>query len=53
MHSGVVNATMLDGSVRTLRDGMDYTVYQALMSPFTKLSHMPASEHPLQESEYP
>lgn len=53
MHSGVVNVTMLDGSVRTLRDRLDYTVYSALLSPFTKMSHMPMSNYQLQEADYP
>lgn len=40
-HPGNVNTAMLDGSVRTLSTGTEYQVYQALMTPNGKASHVP------------
>ncbi len=42
-HTGVVNAAMLDASVRTIAEQVDYVVYQQLMTPNGRSSHMPRS----------
>ncbi len=57
-HPGVVNAVFADGHARTLREDMDYHVYQTLMATdpakveeFQKLGP-PVSSYRLRESDY-
>ena len=52
MHTGVVNVAMLGGSVSTMSDGIDYHVYQALMTPHTKASDVPNMNYLLKEADY-
>lgn len=40
-HSGVVNVVMLDGATVPMSEGVDYHVYQALMTPVTNKSAVP------------
>ena len=42
MHPGRFNVARLDGSVLSLSTTIDYRVYQALMTPNTRQSDMPA-----------
>lgn len=51
-HTGVVNVAMLGGSVSTMSDGIDYVVYQALMTPHTKASDVPNKNYILKEGDY-
>lgn len=51
-HTNVVNAAMLDGAVLTLSDSIDYHVYQALLTPQTSSSDVPASKYVLREDAY-
>lgn len=51
-HTGLVNVAMLGGSVVTISDGIDYHVYQALMTPHTKASDVPNKIYILKEADY-
>lgn len=51
-HSGVVNVAMLGGSVTTMSDGINYHVYQALLTPHTKSSDVPWNGYVLKEADY-
>lgn len=51
-HSGVVNVAMLGGSVTTMSDGIEYVVYQALLTPHTKASDVPNKTYILKEADY-
>ncbi|MGN6135142.1 MAG: DUF1559 family PulG-like putative transporter [Aureliella sp.] len=51
-HTGLVNVAMLGGSVSTISDGIDYVVYQALMTPHTKASDAPNKQYILKEADY-
>ncbi len=51
-HTGLVNVAMLGGSVMTLNEGIDYQVYQALLTPHTKASDVPNPGYILKESDY-
>lgn len=51
-HTGVVNASMLDGSVVSLDEGMDYFVYQALMTPQSSSSDVPANAYILKDDDF-
>lgn len=51
-HTGVVNAAMLDGSVPRFSEGMDYHVYQALMTPKTSKSDVPWNKYLLKDDDY-
>ena len=52
MHTGIVNVAMLGGSVSTMSDGIDYHVYQSLMTPHTKASDAPLLRYLLKEADY-
>ncbi|MFN3189063.1 MAG: DUF1559 domain-containing protein [Aureliella sp.] len=41
-HTGIINTAMLDGAVIAMSENVDYHVYQALMTPVTKKSDVPA-----------
>jgi prepilin-type N-terminal cleavage/methylation domain-containing protein len=51
-HSGVCNAAMLDGAVISLDEGMDYHVYQALMTPQSSSSDVPANKYILKDDDF-
>ncbi|HBE68317.1 MAG TPA: hypothetical protein DDW52_09240 [Planctomycetaceae bacterium] len=51
-HNGVVQAVMLDGSVAVLADSIDYHVYQALLTPKTASSDVPANRYLLKDGDY-
>lgn len=51
-HTGLVNVAMLGGSVMTLNEGIDYQVYQALLTPHTRASDVPNKNYILKESDY-
>lgn len=50
-HSGMVNAAMLDGSVRTVNNEIEYHVYQALMTPNGRASHVPNNLYNLKDAD--
>jgi prepilin-type processing-associated H-X9-DG protein len=51
-HPGGANAVMLDGSVRFIGDHISYRVFQALMTPHGKRSHVPFREFVLQDNDW-
>ena len=51
-HTGVVQTAMLDGSVISLQEGLDYHVYQALMTPQTSTSAVPLNKYILKDNDY-
>ncbi len=51
-HPGVVVACMLDGSTKTIDEQINYHVYQALMTPQTKQSDVPAPNYLLKDSDF-
>lgn len=51
-HTGLVNAAMADGSVRSFFDRMEYHVYQALMTPSTRQSDVPYNRYLLKANDY-
>lgn len=51
-HTGIVNAAMLDGSVAGFSEGMEYHVYQALMTPHTSKSDVPWHKYLLKDDDY-
>ncbi len=52
MHPGVAQAAMADGSVRTLSEGLQYNVYQALLTPQTSASDVPNTAYILKAPDY-
>jgi prepilin-type processing-associated H-X9-DG protein len=52
LHTGSVNVAMLDGSVKSVSEGIAYEVYQALMTPRTKQSDMPNNVFLLQDDDF-
>ncbi len=51
-HTGVVQVAMLDGSVISVNEGMDYHVYQALLTPKTSSSDVPANRYVLKDGDF-
>ena len=51
-HPGVVVGAMLDGSTRSISEDIEYTVYQALLSPQTKQSDVPNPQYLLKEADF-
>jgi prepilin-type N-terminal cleavage/methylation domain-containing protein/prepilin-type processing-associated H-X9-DG protein len=51
-HSGVVNAAMADGSVKTIGETVDYNVYTALMTPMTGQSDAPFHRYVLKADDW-
>ncbi len=51
-HSDGVNAAMADGGTRFITDSIDYRVYQALMTPRGKSSHVPWPEFILDDDAF-
>lgn len=49
---GVIQATMLDGSVVSLNEQINYHVYQALMTPQTSSSDVPLNKYLLKDSDW-
>ncbi len=51
-HPGVAVIGMLDGSTKSLDEGIEYNVYQALMTPQTLQSDVPWNAYLLKEDDY-
>lgn len=51
-HPGTVNVAMLDGSIISINEGIDYHVYQALMTPVTKSSDVPNTVYLLKDDDF-
>lgn len=51
-HLGVVNVGMADASVRPLSEGLDYRVYQALMTPGSRRSDVPNPNYAPEPDEF-
>ena len=51
-HRGGVNAAFADGHVEFIRDGIEYHVYQQLMTPDRRKSQMPCASYLLREGDY-
>lgn len=51
-HTGVVQVSMLDGSVLSVNDSIDYHVYQALLTPKTSSSDVPANRYVLRDADF-
>lgn len=51
-HTGGVNAVFADGHTQFLNEDIEYTIYQALMTPDTKNSSMPNNKYILKGSDY-
>ncbi|MGB7327713.1 MAG: DUF1559 domain-containing protein [Rubripirellula sp.] len=51
-HPGGANVVMLDGSVHFIGDHISYRVFQALMTPHGKSSHVPFPEFILQDEDW-
>lgn len=51
-HPGVVTVAFADGSVIQIDEGIDYRVYQALMTPNTRESDVPNRSYLLKEDDY-
>ena len=51
-HSGIVVAAMLDGSVKNMDEGIEYHVYQVLMTPQTKQSDAPFNNYLLKDDDF-
>ncbi|MGN6544507.1 MAG: DUF1559 family PulG-like putative transporter [Aureliella sp.] len=51
-HPSVVNVAMLGGSVSAMSEGIDYHVYQALLTPHTRASDVPNVQYILKEADY-
>ena len=51
-HTGVVNVAFLGGSVINLSENVDYHVYQALMTPATSTSDVPANKYVLKDDDF-
>ncbi len=52
MHTGGVNAVFADGHTQFLNEDIEYTIYQALMTPDTPNSNMPNRNYILKGSDY-
>jgi prepilin-type N-terminal cleavage/methylation domain-containing protein/prepilin-type processing-associated H-X9-DG protein len=52
MHTGGVNAVFADGHTQFLNEDIEYTIYQALMTPDTARSNMPNKGYILKGSDY-
>ncbi|MFO1062578.1 MAG: DUF1559 domain-containing protein [Pirellulales bacterium] len=51
-HSSIVNVAFLGGSVSSISNGIDYHVYQALLTPQSKASDMPNNLYLLKDVDY-
>ena len=51
-HNGGVNAVFADGHTQFLNENIEYTIYQALMTPDTPNSNMPTYPYILKGSDY-
>jgi prepilin-type N-terminal cleavage/methylation domain-containing protein len=51
-HSGVVIVGFADGSTKALSDGIDYTVYQSLLTPNNRKSDMPTRGYILKSEDF-
>jgi prepilin-type N-terminal cleavage/methylation domain-containing protein/prepilin-type processing-associated H-X9-DG protein len=51
-HNGGVNAVFADGHTQFLNENIEYTIYQALMTPDTPNSNMPLYPYILKGSDY-
>jgi prepilin-type processing-associated H-X9-DG protein len=51
-HNGGVNAVFADGHTQFLNEDIEYTIYQALMTPDTSNSHMAKFGYILKGSDY-
>ena len=51
-HTSVVIGAMLDGSTKSVSEGISYDVYQALMTPQTKQSDVPNPQYLLKEDDF-
>ena len=51
-HNGGVNAVFADGHTQFLNEDIEYTIYQALMTPNTPNSNMDRSGYILKGSDY-
>ncbi len=51
-HTGLVNVAFLGGNVISMNEGIDYHVYQALLTPHTKASDVPNPGYLLKEGDY-
>ncbi len=51
-HPGTVNVAMLDGSMISLDEQIDYHVYQSLMTPVTKKSDVPNANYLLNDDDF-
>jgi prepilin-type N-terminal cleavage/methylation domain-containing protein/prepilin-type processing-associated H-X9-DG protein len=51
-HSGVVNVSFADGHAGTLSDGIDYHVYQSLLTPQGKASDQPNVMYILKDDDF-
>ncbi len=51
-HPGIAVCAMLDGSTKSLDEGIEYHVYQALMTPQTKQSDVPWHQYLLKEDDF-
>lgn len=51
-HPGIVQAAMLDGSVISLNNELDYHVYQALLTPQTTASDVPLNKYTLRDTDF-
>ncbi len=51
-HTDGVNAAMADGGTRFIPDSIDYRIYQALLTPRGKSSHVPWPEYVLNEEAF-
>ena len=51
-HHGGVNAVFADGHTQFLNEEIEYTIYQALMTPDTANSNMPQYPYILKGSDY-
>ena len=52
MHTAGVNAVFADGHTQFLSEDIEYTIYQALMTPDTSNSNMPNNDYILKGSDY-
>ncbi|MFO0941504.1 MAG: DUF1559 domain-containing protein [Pirellulales bacterium] len=52
LHAGIAQVAMCDGSVQSLSEGMQYQVYQALMTPQTSSSDVPNTNYILKAADY-
>ncbi len=50
-HTGSVNAAMLDGSVRSISNEVEYFAYQAMLTPNGRASHVPNNTYTLKDED--